>query len=511
MKAPATRIAAMLIAALTVVVAWDPPAFASSDFRLGEVATEDPIAGEAGNIAVCRLFLGPRGDDVPAGQFLLQINDVGPNAGEGLELRGQVLTDPNGSITLAADDAAAEDFYEQILRKKLHLSASEFELRRLLVNVGKTEADLISDAIITCGVRMVGFLQREDVPRPGPVHLIFGGSGLMFEAIREPSAAPQLASAEPIAPQVEGCQAPIFAPMPNLCDTPNCLVTFKNYQWWTQYNFWTSPPASPPNRNSGDYNANNKWSPRNVRVDGEGLHLSVQEQDVLNPTNGQCCVRRWAAAEAVTALNLDGSVAQLGYGTYLVAARVKTAASWDAMDPNVAFGVFTYERAATGDTKNPGRELDLAEVSRWGRTGTEQQCRDEGRVQPPKLCEGNAQFTYQIWDQGGPGLPNLHRYTIIGSNEITLVMIWPGAQQQVTFRQYSGLRTLAEVGDTCNAQDCVEWKFPTTQNPWVPADGCQQFHLNLWMGNYGGAVNNFNPPPASPQEVVVTNFEYKPL
>src|SRR5262245_50887188 len=105
MKARATRIATVLIAALTVVAAWDSPAFASSDFRLGQVATEDPIAGEVGSIAVCRLFLGPRGDEVPAGQFLLQINDVGPHADEALELRGQVLTDPNGSITLTTDDA----------------------------------------------------------------------------------------------------------------------------------------------------------------------------------------------------------------------------------------------------------------------------------------------------------------------------------------------------------------------------------------------------------------------
>jgi hypothetical protein len=515
MKARATRIAAMVIAALTVVAAWDRPALASSDFRLGQVATENPITGEAGNIAVCRLFLGPRGDEVPAGQFLLRIHDIGPNADEPLELRGSVLPD----LTLATDNANAEDFYEQLLRKKLHLdSTSEFELRRLLVHVGNTEADLISDAIITCGVKMVGFLHHEAPPTAnalpdGPIHLIVGGAGSIIEGIQAPSAPLQTTSAEPVAPQVNGCQAPNFAPKPELCGTSNCLVTFKNYQWWTQYDFF-SPPASPPDRGSGDWNANNKWSPKNVTVDAEGLHLFVRQQPVLNPQNGECCVTMWAAGEAVTARNLDNTVAQLGYGTYLVAAKVKTAASWAAMDPNIAFGVFTYERAQTGDSNNPGRELDLAEVSRWGRQGTEQQCIDEGEIKPSALCKGDAQFTYQVWDAGGAGLPNLHRYTMVGStNEITLVMIWPGAQQQVTFRQYSGLRTLAEVGDTCNAQDCVEWKFPTTQNPWVPADGCQQFHLNLWMGNYSEASNNFNPPPVSgqDQEVVVTNFEYKPL
>jgi hypothetical protein len=62
------------------------------------------------------------------------------------------------------------------------------------------------------------------------------------------------------------------------------------------------------------------------------------------------------------------------------------------MDPTVAFGAFTYERDGTGDTKNPNRELDLAEISRWGR-------RDNAacRIDPQALCEGNSQFALQLW------------------------------------------------------------------------------------------------------------------
>jgi hypothetical protein len=520
MKTSVTRIAAMCIVALALVAAWDPLAFASSDFRIGNFGTDDPVSGEEASIAVCRLFLGPRGD-VNDGEFLLRITDVGPNPDGTLELRGQVRTDSDGSIRLVADDAAAQDFYEQILKNKLHIEAAEFELRRLLVHVGTADADF-SNTTITCGVRMLGFLRPDQnqsgqgaAPAGGPVSLIFGGSGSLIEGIEEPPAAEPATAAAVGAPrQVGQCTRPNFAPRPEFCDTSGgtCLVTFKNYKWWTQYNYF-SPPASPPTgQNSGDSNAQNSWSPRNVTVDAEGLHLAVQEQDVLTPGVGSCCTRRWAAAEAVTALNLDDSLAKLGYGTYLVAARVKTAASWDAMDPNVAFGVFTYERVGTGDTKNANRELDLAEVSRWGRRDGEA-C--PARPNPP-LCDGNAQFTYQYWEAdkkpivgGGEVLPNLHRYTVLGTNEITLVMVWPGAQQQVTFRQYRGLHTLASL-PACPSEDCVEWKFPADRNPWVPADGCQQFHLNLWMGNYARASNGFNPPPASRQEVVVTNFEYDP-
>lgn len=59
------------------------------------------------------------------------------------------------------------------------------------------------------------------------------------------------------------------------------------------------------------------------------------------------------------------------------------------MDPNVAFGAFTYERDRTGTTSNPGRELDLAEISRWGRQDGVP-CRNI-----PQLCTANAQFTLQ--------------------------------------------------------------------------------------------------------------------
>src|SRR5690606_16450480 len=110
------------------------------------------------------------------------------------------------------------------------------------------------------------------------------------------------------------CPTPNFTPAPDKCGTPDCMVTFAGYKWWTEYQFYGHPNYF--------YNMKNAWSPRNVTVDAEGLHLFVRPDDLGGGT-------RYAAAEAVTAFNADGTPAQLGYGTYLVTATIKTAPSWD--------------------------------------------------------------------------------------------------------------------------------------------------------------------------------------
>jgi hypothetical protein len=35
--------------------------------------------------------------------------------------------------------------------------------------------------------------------------------------------------------------------------------------------------------------------------------------------------------------------------------------------------------------------------------------------------------------------------------------------------------------------------------------------VNFWFGNYTAAVRGANPPPSSPQEVIITNFEFQPM
>ena len=64
----------------------------------------------------------------------------------------------------------------------------------------------------------------------------------------------------------------------------------------------------------------------------------------------------------------DGAQASLGYGEYLVTAELVSPpqANWADYDPNVVFGLFTFERPPTGTDNNKYREIDLAEISRWG-------------------------------------------------------------------------------------------------------------------------------------------------
>jgi len=164
-------------------------------------------------------------------------------------------------------------------------------------------------------------------------------------------------------------------------------VEFKTYKWWTAFNF---------NLQEGYYNGGlgTIFAPEHVSIGPLGNLRLKMAKDWNNNT-------QWAGAEAVLMFNADGSQANLGYGDYLVTADLVSplGANWADYDPNVAFGLFTYERPATGSENNPAREIDLAEISRWG----------WNHINPPKcphsgflnkfdtaiLCEGNAQFALQ--------------------------------------------------------------------------------------------------------------------
>jgi hypothetical protein len=106
----------------------------------------------------------------------------------------------------------------------------------------------------------------------------------------------------------------------------------------------------------------------------------------------------------------DNSEANLGYGVYLITVKALSPNRLSALDPNVALGAFTYERygdfaslAPRGTSENPWREIDLAEISRWGwnHIGA---CPYSGFNEGSKfpldtLCKGNAQFATQLVDK----------------------------------------------------------------------------------------------------------------
>jgi len=313
-----------------------------------------------------------------------------------------------------------------------------------------------------------------------------------------------------------------LAPVPNQCATADCLVLFKGYKWWTSYaynkvEFFTN------------YGLGTPFAPNHVFIDGSSQNMVLKADNDINLGGGNI----WSGAEAVLMFDQNNNEANLGYGNYLVTAKLTMpgSSSFDALDPNVAFGVFTYERLGpfpyekkTGTPENPQRELDLAEISRWGHAaGTTCTIRGrDGKFDTSRLCLGDAQFALQLVPQGGD--PMVQRYCISGdvrvapnctvttNPEITLVMRWHGANQQVTFEEYTGAYTFAQLGSQHPAPHYT-WETPTNSpnlNMYVPATGCQRFHINLWFGNYGTG-QLLHPAPSSPQEVVIENFEFQPM
>ncbi|MBV6479261.1 MAG: hypothetical protein HGGPFJEG_02032 [Ignavibacteria bacterium] len=272
------------------------------------------------------------------------------------------------------------------------------------------------------------------------------------------------------------------------CGNDDCLFQFAGYWWWTNYEF--------KNASEYFYNQGQNWSPRNPVFQADGIHLRVRKDDL---GEGKL---RWMASEVVAVFENDKrTLFKTGYGTYLVSVKVLTADSWDKLDRNVVFGAFTYQRDKSGNMNNPYLELDLAEISRWGAPPC-------SNLLDQRLCSGNAQFAVQLWDSDQD---NVHRYSIsTGVKEITLVMKWTKGNTPVTFSQYNGLYNLENLPSS----PANSWTTDSDQNKFIPFDQCQLFHMNLWMGNYKEkGQDNDHPGPSNgqDQEVVVTNFQYKPL
>jgi hypothetical protein len=478
-----------------------PTVLANSNMLVGKFRETDAAGRFFAGPGVCTFITGPRAD-LEAGHFLLTVGDRQPRdllatdaaeAGE-LQVTGTFTVGTGGRVfNLIPDTAAAEQYIQADQRAHLADKYAVFTLQGLNVAVKRTRPGQVN-----CNVSMSGQVKATAAP-PRSISLSFKGAGTYFPGgASQPAAQSGGKSVLAAASCPTSDLAPLgLAPVPAQCDTAQCLVNFKGYQWWTSFQYYGDGSYFP----GGGYFYNGGlqtiFAPKNVFVDGEGLHLTMAVRDL-----GGGPVP--AGSEAVLMFDAGGSQANLGYGDYLVTARVKTATSWATLDPNAAFGAFTFERIGTGSggpSINPHREIDLAEISRWGwdHTGN---CPFSGNSAP--LCNGNAQFTLQPWNSESA---NLHRYTIQdGIDTITLVMQWHGANQPVTFSQYDGAFTFA----TLPATPDNTWTTSSDQNQYVPATNCERFHLNFWMGNYGAAVNGVNPPPSIlPQEVVVTNFEFR--
>ncbi len=484
------------------------PVFASSQLQHGNFQEVDPAGPSYHDQGSCNFVTGPR-DGLAADRFVLTAGDDHAARDTELLLGGTFKAiDGGGGRTIYAltpDGAAAGKFVEDVLRRQSSDDTLSFLLSSLAVRVteraGRAECSIAAAGMVTPAGG-----------KPSSATLTFHGEGQYYagSAAALAAAGPKPGAAGPIDNNppcpttlpADKALAPLgLDPVPGQCvPGTSCLLNFKGYQWWTSFQFY-GPPGNPIFPYGGYYyngGLQTIFAPRNAFVQADGLHLQVQTRDL----GGGPVV---AGSEVVLMFNPDGTQANLGYGDYLVTATETKAPDWNSLDPNVAFGLFPYERVgggSTGDANNPAREIDLAELSTWGKYPPGN-CPYRGIE--AALCNGNAQFTLQIYNKDPL---NLHRYTIpAGANTVTLVMRWRGQGKSVTFEQYNGAFTLA----TLPPKPDNSWTTPDDQSRlFVPAPGCGRFHMNLWLGNFPAATKQVNPPPAKlPQEVVVSNFEFR--
>ena len=240
------------------------------------------------------------------------------------------------------------------------------------------------------------------------------------------------------------------------CGGTGCLLTFKNYKWWTAF---TYDPSGGYYYNGG---LGTTFAPEHVSLGSDGLHLRLAKD-----WNGG---KEWAGAEAVLMFNADGTQANLGYGDYLVALTMAapSGANWDTYDPNVATGVFNYERykadPCRGGMKNCAREVDLAEISRWGwNHQSPANCPfngSNGAFDNATLCKGSAQFALQNYTKA-KGMVNCYDIAPTVPRSVTLVMEW--RKGQVHFKQYAGHFTFGDLP-------------PTVANNWTTPDDLSLVH-----------------------------------
>ncbi|PVB59477.1 hypothetical protein [Labrenzia sp. 011] len=252
------------------------------------------------------------------------------------------------------------------------------------------------------------------------------------------------------------------------------MLEFAGFYWWTNYVFNLE--------NLGYWFNGQQWDPRMASVTDEGLRLRMAQSQLPGGP------MQWSSVEVVLWGAIDGNPntptnpptrQYAGPGKYLVAAT--TPKSFNDLSLNCCFGAFTYQLKADTNIANPHRELDMVEVSRFGRPDD----------------PTNAQFTLQPWEQPD----NVHRITIKPDvKDITLVMNWSGEGYPIWFYLYYGLYTLDTLPPKANHQ----WLTDPEQTKYSPGPGCQSIHLNLWR----------QPPnqvyPASEQEVTITNFQVDP-
>ena len=206
-----------------------------------------------------------------------------------------------------------------------------------------------------------------------------------------------------------------------------------------------------------DPGVGNYFSPDNVWIDESGMHLAINDNE--GP---------WECAE----IYLRDS---LGYGEY----RIHTTGRIDTIDPQMVFGMFTWDNWEPPNF----REMDI-ELAQWG--DPTDICNSEYVVQPCSSCLGCGlkcnemcwRFEVQCLDDSCP---------------ITWIMNWmPG---EVNFSVFEGHHLC-----TPPEPPLEEW----TKTSGVPTPGIETFRLNFWL--FEGSP----PQYGQGEEITVNYFHHAP-
>jgi RHS repeat-associated protein len=234
-------------------------------------------------------------------------------------------------------------------------------------------------------------------------------------------------------------------------------LTFAGHTWAVKKSLSpVGPYVSPGPGNYFSDQASDVW------VDAAGsLHLTVHQE------SGQ-----WYSTEVIL---LD----HLGNGTY----SFQTDSRTDQLDPNLTFGMFTWDDYGDNDSGgSPNREIDI-EDSLWGLTSGSN---SQYVVQPSTISGNRYQFD----------LPDLS-----GSAALTRVFSWQ--PETVGFWTLQGAQP-----PSAYLTGTADWTYSANSfvNHYVPAPGREYVHMNLWLSGTTGA-----PANGQPAEVVVTGFNFVPL
>jgi hypothetical protein len=260
------------------------------------------------------------------------------------------------------------------------------------------------------------------------------------------------------------------------------FVTFGDHagspmKWWINYH-WTSQSGTYAN----DW-FNSNFDPKQF-FQLSGNELTLRAFDPNDPHDPKIsCIASELVSEALAQ----------GTYTFLVTARVDQGGispSFAFLDPNVIFGIFTYQwgGADPNDTPNIHRELDLLETvnAEWA------------QVDVPG---SNAQFTVQPWNANSspPNYPNLERLTIPDTRYLTAVMFHNlQGLLGVTYQLFAGNYSLDDLAKKENPPaPFATWQVPTDYIP--PDGGCPRFHINLYLAK--------GTPPQKEQRITITRIQ----